>query len=422
MPLESLAVGSYKCFSQTQRLELRPLTVLLGKNNSGKSTLARLPLVLATGLQTESEAPLELDLLGEEVAGSFTDLIYGRRPHGSVTFGLTYETSELGPVEITAEVQNIDEYQIQVVSRFRLAVAEQEFDLSWDVESDPRAKARSYISRGLRGSQPVPFRGLLPDLTSRVDQTGSPSEKIFSRALAIARREWVGVRYLGPFRVQPQRLYRLPTRAPKNVGTTGEDAPGIVADDLFRGTGTFLAQINGYLEENLPGWHFDVEMRENLYSIVLVSPDNPGLRVNLADTGTGIAQVLPILVQRAQDATNPPRETTIEIIEQPELHLHPAAHAAIADLYLAGLAAENCRFLIETHSETFILRLRRRIAEGGLDPAQVRIYFVEHEGSSATVRPIKIDALGNVADWPGGVFAEDFAEVRALVNAQTSRA
>ncbi|GAA0377234.1 hypothetical protein Acor_30650 [Acrocarpospora corrugata] len=66
------------------------------------------------------------------------------------------------------------------------------------------------------------------------------------------------------------------------------------------------------------------------------------------------------------------------------------------------------RFLVETHSETFLLRLRRRIAEGSVAAADVAVYFVENEGGSASARRIEIDSMGNLDYWPRGVFAEDF--------------
>lgn len=67
---------------------MRPVTLVLGRNNSGKSALVRAPLVLATGFRTDSPAPLDLDLLGEEIFDSFTDLICGGRPHGSIRIEL----------------------------------------------------------------------------------------------------------------------------------------------------------------------------------------------------------------------------------------------------------------------------------------------------------------------------------------------
>ncbi len=409
MSLVALTVEKYKCFERRQTFELRPITVLLGRNNSGKSALARLPLLLRTGLNTDSEAPLERESLGIELAGDFTDLIYGQRPHGKVTFGLRF-----GSVEIESTVQNVDEYQIQVVSEFRAHSRDDgsDFHAIWNLD-DPRRP--TWSSSGFGGdSIEVTFRGLLPLLSSQ-ELTGR-SSRLFREGL-----DYPDVRYVGPFRDRPQRFYRLPSRAPATVGVLGEDAPHILADDISRGDGGLLVAVNDYLRRELPGWLLEVDRRTSLYSLVLTSDADATVRVNLADTGTGLAQVLPILVQRTMDEMHPPSSSVLEIVEQPELHLHPAAHAALADLYIAGTAGDRCRFLIETHSETFVLRLRRRVAQGQISPEQVALYYVEHDGSSADVRRIELDEFGNVENWPDGIFSEDYAESRALAAAQIER-
>jgi predicted ATPase len=115
------------------------------------------------------------------------------------------------------------------------------------------------------------------------------------------------------------------------------------------------------------------------------------------------------------------KEPTLYIVEEPELHLHPAAHAQLADLYLRAAKTTGNRFLIETHSESLLLRLRRRIAEELASPDDVGVYFVEHDGRTASARRIFVDESGMLSFWPDGVFTEDFEEVRALTQAQMRR-
>ncbi|MGB8201412.1 MAG: DUF3696 domain-containing protein [Pseudonocardiaceae bacterium] len=241
--------------------------------------------------------------------------------------------------------------------------------------------------------------------------------KTLNRAIGWSLRS---VRYLGPFRERPARRYRLPARMPAQVGLTGEYSALILASDLARRKGQLIQLVNESLAENVPGWRVDVVERGGMYTVVLKS-DNDMLEVNLVDTGTGVAQALPIFVQRAIDIVDPPPEGTLEIVEQPELHLHPAAHAPLADLYLRAARQTNVRFLIETHSETFLLRLRRRVAEGVVDPETVAIYFIENDDETASARRIRLDEDGNVAYWPQGIFSEDYAETRALASAQLDR-
>ena len=66
MPLKRMALSNYRCFADGLDVELRPLTIVLGKNNSGKSALVRAPVLCNTGINTDSPAPLDLDMFGED--------------------------------------------------------------------------------------------------------------------------------------------------------------------------------------------------------------------------------------------------------------------------------------------------------------------------------------------------------------------
>jgi predicted ATPase len=57
----------------------------------------------------------------------------------------------------------------------------------------------------------------------------------------------------------------------------------------------------------------------------------------------------------------------------------------------------------------------------GLAPDSVAIYFVEDTGEGSRLRPVTLDANGDVDWWPDGVFSEAFEEVRALRRAQKYR-
>lgn len=422
MFLSRMVVASYRCFDQRQDIELCPVTVILGRNNSGKSALVRVPVVFGTGIQTDSPAPLDLDLLGEDMLESFNDLIYGNRPHGSVIVELEFNGQSESPLRLAATVQHIDEYRTQVVSSLEFRVGEARARLEWEPTDPPDEIARYAVEAGDLSfpGVPVVFQGLLP---ADVRDPRLPKELVSQLVTAARtiRGSYPAVRYFGPFRDRPQRRYRLPARMPAEVGVSGEYAAGILASDAARQQGRLIEQINQNLGDNLPGWTVGVVERGGMYSVVLTSRDDDTLSVNLADAGTGVAQELPIFVQRVVDVLDPPRRPVLEIIEQPELHLHPAAHAALADLYLNAAERTDVRFLIETHSETLLLRLRRRIAEGAYPPDTVAIYFVDHRDGAATARRIRIDADGQLDYWPDGVFSEDYEETRALASAQLAR-
>ncbi len=180
--------------------------------------------------------------------------------------------------------------------------------------------------------------------------------------------------------------------------------------------------VNDYLEKQLADWRLEVRPQYDGYSVRLRSVINRNLSVAATDSGTGVTQLLPLLVLRAQDEVAPPMSEVIEVVEEPELHLHPAAQSALADMYIdAAQAQANLRFLVETHSETLLLRLRRRVAEGTFDPARLALYYIENDGRRSTARRVVVDDRGDVNWWPDGIFSEDFAEVRQIALAQRNR-
>jgi hypothetical protein len=422
MALVRMALGNYRCFARRQDIELRPITVVLGRNNSGKSALVRAPVLIDTGIHTNEPTPFDLDRLGEGLVGRFVDLIHGRRAHGGIEIDLTVEHGQHSH-RVRATVQNVsrDRYDTQVVSELELP--ESHIRLEWEL-NDPAEAPRYSVAVGneVKEDLSIPFFGLLPaasPFTLNPPLSRNATLRLLHQVSSF-RNNFPAVRYFGPFREQPQRRYLLPARMPKELGTTGLHAARILASDTAGRQGELIRRVNQAIADLLPGWTLDLVDGGEVWSLVLRSATGEDFTVNLADAGTGVAQTLPIFVQRALDLVDPPRRPVLEIIEQPELHLHPAAHAGLADLYLAAWQATGVRFLIETHSETFLLRLRRRVAEG-LDPDTVAIYFVEHDNGSAEARRIHIDADGNLDYWPTGVFSEDYEETRALARAQWTR-
>jgi hypothetical protein len=415
MPLARFSVANYRCFPQRQEIELRPITVVLGKNNSGKSAIVRAPLVLSTGIITDSPQPLDLPQLGVDPPG-FVDLVHKRLEHGSITLSLDFDDDALQPLHIEATIQNIDEWQTQVVSNWSLRAGDFTTNLEWLVADDPGdSGSHPYhldSPEWSGGPRTVRFEGLIPT-----------DDQVLGEA--IRAKIVMGmdtIRHLGPFRTRPSRMYQPP---PRPLPIADDDIGGDVANQLISDhvhhSGRLLGKVNEYLTGHLAGWELEVVPRLGVYALGLKSKAERGVWVSLADAGTGVAQVLPILVRRAIDELDPPQGSILEIVEEPELHLHPAAQAELADLYIRAAKRTPARFIIETHSETFLLRLRRRIAEGRLDPHMLQLYFVTYDGRKAATKAIQVDSLGNVDYWPHGIFSEDFEETKAIAVAQLAQ-
>ena len=159
-------------------------------------------------------------------------------------------------------------------------------------------------------------------------------------------------------------------------------------------------------------------------SIELVSK---GRSVNVTDTGYGVSQILPVLGMLWWAVNHPPRathwrrprrrEVRTLAIEQPELHLHPAHQAKLADVFAStvgssdssarGTRSPGTRLVVETHSEALINRLGELVEEGKVDASaiQIVVFSADEDLASATEVSIsKFDDSGALTDWPYGFF------------------
>jgi len=389
---------SYKAFREEARIQVRPLTLFFGKNNSGKSALLRLPRLLLRALSTRvrNGFPVKVDELG--FAETFRDLTHGGLAHGAASFGIVIE-DEGGRLDLAATVQNVQNMlptaglpkEFSVVSH--LCIVTPAITLDWE----PRSQMIAFY----QGIGELPFRGLLPEIRGSHPEASKWRfvEEWRERVYTLEDH----ISHLGPVRGDVPRVFEGGAAPP--FGFDGSGAVARLGQDR-----NLLEQVSSWFQHHLDGWGVSLDYAGGAYRCLLRRGE---ISVNLADVGHGIQQVLPVVVQQLSHQTGS-AASVLDLVEQPELHLHAAAHAPLGDLFLETARQGQCQVMVETHSENLLLRVRRRIAEG-LDPSLVALYFVlEQPGGYSTVRSIEILPDGSVEWWPKGVFAEGYEELKAL--------
>lgn len=376
--VRKISFTHYKIFKSQQDLELRPITILIGKNSAGKSAVAKLPYFLSEALRGRSEEVFLWNLNGVELGAEFRDLLYGRSPVGNLDFVLQNDEEKLS-VQIAAEVAT--GANPEVVS------------WQWSDGHAEHKKQRGDSYKGLTWSQ--------------------AGGEVFPKQLAF------GADYLGPVRSLPERIFSPEKkRKIERIGYRGENAYPLLYHSQLQASGVLLQQVNDWYQQNFDGWGIRLNRdREPYYEVELTWKNR--LYINLRDVGEGMSQVLPVIVR----AFMPADENTLITIEQPELHLHPAAHGSLAQLFAERAKAGQGRYLIETHSKNFVLRLRRLVAEGFLSPEDLIIYYInfDEDAGESRLEPIRVDYLGKVSAWPEHVFSESLDEAIALRTAQLSK-
>ncbi len=236
----------------------------------------------------------------------------------------------------------------------------------------------------------------------------SPNPGVSANSLA---HRLVALTYLSAERVGPREVYTLadPQIAPV-VGPAGEHTASVlhlgrdkdVLDELVL-TGvpsTRLRQVDARMRTFFPGCSVSVDRvpQTNFVTLGLRTSEETDYHRPI-NVGFGITQVLPIVVAVLSASRN-----DILLIENPEVHLHPAGQAQIGQ-FLADAAMAGVQVIIETHSDHVLNGIRRAVKSGSLAPDQVAIHFFRSRSQdSAQVISPQIDRTGNIDVWPDGFF------------------
>ena len=234
--------------------------------------------------------------------------------------------------------------------------------------------------------------GVLPELIHTINQVLSYEIK--------------NIHYLKPIRASVNRYYRIQGLNIDHVDADGSNLAMI----LYNLKENERKSFEKWTQKSF-GISFSVSDDSGHASLIIKNNENQS--INLADTGYGYSQILPIIVelwlllQKSDDANN--RSITV-VIEQPELHLHPAFQAKVIDLFanIIKQAKKNSidiKIIFETHSETMINRLGYLVYNKQLNTQDVNILAFQKNECETTVKHMNFDEDGLICGWPVGFFS-----------------
>jgi predicted ATPase len=444
---------NYRGFEDTDWLSIKPLTILIGPNNAGKTSVFS-PLLLLNQTVHSPDGITPLLTRGPVVdAGHYKDIIHGQDTNKELFLGVRYHVHNLranskpvgnyapGAIGITlAQPAHTREVVLQKSELFdifrRLYLSHTRTSEGYVLSSDALGKLRKNEERAISKTPPLNFLFDPSDTlgayrrygSTKAVQTQSDQEetlppkyseafseylRTISYALEDTRQRLATISYVGPLRARLKRYYDVSTERTPLVGSMGENTANLVR----RHKAQMSKDLNKWVRAFEFGDRLVVKrLPESLFSLYF-QRGNPPVITNIADAGFGASQVLPLIVQAIMAPKN-----TVTIAEQPEIHLNPKLQSLLADLFVK-MATSDHRVIVETHSEHLLLRLRRLVAEGEIDHDDIALYFVEREDGVSTVRAITIDAYGNIPsdEWPKGFFEDSLKESLALATTQSKR-
>lgn len=442
--INNIEIHNFKCWENTGNIKLSPITVLFGENSAGKSSIGQFLMMLKQSIES-SDQKIVFNTGNENTAvdlGIPSDLVYNKDSNKSISF--SYDWVPRGEIEINDVVHRERRRGDHIVyagevgldegmKSFEVRSATYTISTIEDGEIQFGLQKKKFANSGKKEYELIADnyqlqrkQGRAWNITEPIRFYGFPDEAVacyqnadFLRNLNLLHeRLFSSVYYLGPLRNRAKRLYTWLGGTPRDVGAIGEDAISAILAAKESGRQINLSygkkrkSLDLIVAEMLHKTNLIEDFKINRISNrrqdyeVKVLTKGSQKYVDILDVGVGISQVLPVIVEIFYA---PPGSTII--IEQPELHLHPSAQAGLADVMIDAIHARedsedrNIQLIIESHSEHFLRRLQRRIAEKALGEEEFSGYFVSFDDEKKIER-LKIDRYGDIENWPPNFFGD----------------
>ena len=401
-----------RCFAGEQVFEIRPLTFLIGENSTGKTTVLSCfhafcdnnpPFRRVFDFNYDPYQMGPFDTIARRGAGG--------RQKQSFELGLECEAPEMKYNVCFSR----DKTAKPVVSNIKVLTKDIEVSFKWrDKKCNYSLVSREDKSEKFKHeislSQTPDFFSFNPFFilreTFHEGKNIKKKEKDLLKKAIISwrdNRRAVFSRLLinsAPVRSKPLRHYTSFTKEP-SYSPEGADIPVAFMDLSIRNRKGWKKLCEKLIQFGKSAELFDkIEVKRSGKA-----PDSPfeiqlrvkDVRSNLIDTGYGISQALPILGHLFFS----PKDSRF-LLQQPEVHLHPRAQAALASLFIETVKAEEKSFLVETHSDFMINRAGIEIRKGNIPPDHVSLIYLENVKNGVKAHNISFDKNGNILNAPLG--------------------
>lgn len=441
MNFKEIKIENYKCF-KSARLSFSKLTLLLGANSSGKTAALSALLV---SLQSR-KFPLYLSLNGNLInTGDYKSVVWHHDSTKSLSISITLEevtkSSNLKTRRINAKymldpkthmprMQAIDATSPSF--NYNINIRKSNYQVNWtyvpggsrfdslkDEANEFYSALESFVTKAAKNRIGTEKRrkktslgesnhGSYTSSLSKIDNffeakmsfdVGLRWSEEFNSIQEIFHR----MRYLGSSRSAPERTYYHGARPSYEIDVDGGNTVEQLLAWNTEGSNK-ISKVARALKKlglatsvklmRLAGGRFELRVR----------PRGSAVASSISDVGFGVNQFLPILVAEEQLGRG-----GVMIISQPETHLHPSVQADVATHFVDQIKQRDFTYVVETHSEYFINRIRRLICRGDISPADVAVNFIEANKDGAVVHHLVFETDGRISNAPKNFF-ETYSE------------
>lgn len=456
--MNNLRLINFRNIGDSKQIELKPLTIFVGKNGAGKSSVLRLLPLLKQSLNEAKRGPLLWYTENGVDFGDFKTTVM----KGESSIGIGFDINVLTPrrtvqtltVLMQIEAEKGDE-QYDYVSSLKISYTDvvitidfhhekakvnvngedmgdfpfyiQSYGLFPSVFSNDRERddklideifeiitpRKSFVYRGSYDFIYISFAEFAKKLSGKEIRYNIKNlfgrivcmnlEEILNRIYMNLNSEMRNLTYIGPFRNSPQRYYRVQNKSTRMIDMYGSNM-AVFVKAMSKDQ---LIELNDKLR---PKYGFELDYESKFGQISLYIKKNKK-KTNLIDNGYGYSQLMPILL--ALNAFNhgimlPNSYTNLLCVEQPELHLHPKMQyefgTTLADAVEISRMNDNDerRILIETHSRQIIEAVGRAIYNKQIKEDDVAVYLFEQDNNRAVIKKTEFNKEGYLTNWPIG--------------------
>ena len=426
MAITSITIENFKCIGDAVTIPIRPITLLFGKNSAGKSTVLRAIRYLNKICDSNGGFGGGFGS-GSSSGGGFGGGFGSGSGRSDGSGGGSDD--EIDPYLWTHWTAQDDfSSLVHCQESYRKIRIRLDFDINSGYLKRTKAKSTWIeIITDCDKEEQTTTKEIVGQGKHRL--LSDSNEKVKLKNIVL--EELRGLRHLGPIRTmepfqdftdsmsESDRQETLQVLK-DSMSESARWKTGIAAWDALNQDPKLVEKANHYMKKLALGYSLRRSEDDN-HGIKLYD-ENHNIDVQLSDVGTGISQVIPVLVGALESSVR------FFAVEQPELHLHPAAQVALGDLFIDGIKNGNRTMLIETHSEHLLLRFLRRVRETTrrsrhqtteleqtaheLTPNDLSVVYVRPTPAGVKFTPLTVTDNGDFdAPWPEGFFDERDSEL-----------
>ena len=438
MNINNISIENFKCFKEQTDVEFGKITLLTGANSSGKSSI----IYSILGSLQSGEFPFKFSTNGKYVdMGDFQEIVHHHNRKEKINLGFTFKNGVIHKIKTTwcedkennlPKLERLNATSDYFTLDINLKKDKYSVDFTYDPNKDPQNNTltkeiykkfftsfsdvlvtgenkntntksnKTNINKFIDDlTAPQNIKGLVLDdvplSDSNLEEKGMfKLKQIFDVISKIFSDYDNKINFISSFRLRPERTYLEQTKSKLKVDSFGDGYLDQIIIWESKDKKKFNQLIETLKKLNLLEGIKSKRLEGGRYEIA-VKIKKDGIDTSLSDVGFGISQFLPIIVADLQL----PKSSTL-YIAQPEIHLHPSVQSSFGDYLINQVIEESKNYVVETHSEYLLNKIRLAIVKNEIKEEDVKVFFVDSVDSS--LHKILFNKKGQILNAPKNFF------------------